>query len=94
MSQKQFAIPILYWPLVLSAFLICWTLLVSPHTKYGDTWALIPILLVILAVIAVHVGLLVKSGWTVGLVVYGLLHIAFVFALAFWSLTLISKDSL
>jgi hypothetical protein len=84
----------LYWPVVVSAFLICWTLLVSPHTKYGDTWALVPILLVFIAVIAVHIGLLIKGGWTGGLIVYGLLHIAVVLVLSFWSLTLISKDSL
>jgi hypothetical protein len=84
----------LYWPVALSVFLICWTLLVSPHTKYGDNWALVPILVVFIAVIAAHVGLLFKGGWTVGLIVYGLLHIVFVLALSFWSLTLISKDSL
>jgi hypothetical protein len=84
----------LYWPIILSAFLICWTLLVAPHTKYGDTWALVPILLVFISVIAVHVWLLLKGGWTIGLIAYGLLHIAFVLALSFWSLTLISKDSL
>ncbi len=67
---------------------------VSPHTKYGDNWALVPILVVFISVIAVHVVLLLKGGWNAGLIVYGLLHIAFVLALSFWSLTLISKDSL
>jgi hypothetical protein len=94
MLPKQFPISMLYWPVLLTALLICWTLLVSPHTKYGDTWALVPILLVFISVIAVHVVLLFKGGWTVGLIIYGLLHIALVLALSFWSLTLISKDSL
>lgn len=94
MSSRQFPVPMLYWPVILSALLVCWTLLVSPHTKYGDTWALVPILLVFLSVVAIHIGILVKRGWTAGLIVYGVLHIAIVLALSFWSLTLISKDSL
>jgi hypothetical protein len=64
------------------------------HTKYGDNWALVPIMLVFISVIAAHVWLLLEGGWSVGLIAYGLLHIAFVLALSFWPLTLISKDSI
>ena len=84
MSLRKFPIPMLYWPLILSGFLICWTLLVAPHTKYGDNWALVPIMLVFISVIAAHVWLLLEGGWSVGLIAYGLLHIAFVLALSFW----------
>ena len=94
MSLRQYPIPMLYWPVVLSACLIGWTLVVSPHTKYGDTWALVPVLLLFIAVVAVHIRLLIKGGWTGSLIVYGLLHIAAVVVLSIWSLTLISKDSL
>jgi len=94
MSRKQFFIPTPYWPVLLSVSLICWTLFVSPHTRYGDNWALVPIPVVFISVIAIHVGLIVKRGRTAGLVAYALLHIAFVTAVTFWSLTLISKDSL
>ena len=94
MSRRQFSVPMLYWPVLLSVFLICWTLFVSPHTRYGDNWALAPIPLVFLSVVAVHIVLFLKWGRTAGLVTYGLLHTAFVVGLSFWSLTLISKDSL
>jgi hypothetical protein len=94
MSRSQFFIPTLYWPVLLSLSLICWTLFVSPHTRYGDSWALVPIPVVLISVVAIHVGLIIKRGRTAGLVTYALLHIAFVIAVTFWSLTLISKDSL
>jgi hypothetical protein len=94
MSRKPFSVPMLYWPLLLSVLLICWTLLVSPHTRYGDNWALVPVPLVFLAVVATHIVLFMKRGRTAGLATYGVLHTIFVVALSFWSLTLISKDSL
>jgi len=93
MARGQFSIPLIYWPVLLSLSLVCWTLVVSPHTHYGDNWALAPIGLVFLSVVAIHVWLL-KRRRAAGLAVYAVLHIAFVLALSFWSLTLISKDSL
>jgi len=49
-----------YWPLILSGFLILWTLLVSPHSKYGDNWAIMPALAIYPAVIILHVILFFK----------------------------------
>jgi hypothetical protein len=94
MSGRQFFIPTPYWPALLSVSLICWTLFVSPHTRYGDSWALVPIPVIFIAVIAIHVGLIIKRGPTAEMLTYALLHIAFLIAVTFWSLTLISKDSL
>jgi hypothetical protein len=84
----------IYWPPVLSGLLIVWTLYISPHTKYGDTWALVPVPFVFVSIVLIHLRLLIKGQWRSGLWAYALLNIAFLFMVSLWSLTLISKDSL
>lgn len=66
----------------------------SPLTKYGDIWQLVPVPLVVAIVIAIHVVLLIKNRWTMDYVAYGVLHIAFAIIVGLWSLSLISKNSL
>jgi hypothetical protein len=83
-----------YWPIILTVLLICWTLIVSPFTSYGDRWALIPVLVVFASVVAIHLRRLFKEGWTSGEVIYGILSVGILFLVSIWSLTLISKDSL
>jgi hypothetical protein len=83
-----------YWPIILNVLLICWTLIVAPHTSYGDRWALIPVLVVFVSVIAILLRLLFKGGWTSGVIIYGILNFGFLLIVSIWSLVLISKDSL
>ena len=83
-----------YWPVLLSGLLVVWTLYISPITKYGDTWAIIPVFAIFLTIFIIHVLLLIKGRWNSGLWLYALVDIPVVFMLSVWSLTLISKDSL
>ncbi len=83
-----------YWPLILSGFLILWTLLVSPHSKYGDNWAIMPALAIYPAVIILHVILFFKRPSKGAMIAYGLAHCAVLFFVWLWCLMSISKDSL
>jgi hypothetical protein len=42
-------------PLGVTALLVVWTILVSPHSKYGDSWAIDPALIALPLVIGLHV---------------------------------------
>jgi hypothetical protein len=83
-----------YWPIILNVPLICCTLIVAPHTSYQDRWALIPVLVVFVSVIAIIWRQLVKGGWTSGVIIAGILNFGFLLIVSIWSLVLISKDSL
>jgi hypothetical protein len=94
MHDKNFVLGMVYWPLFLSAFLVLWTLLVSPHSKYGEYWAIGPALLVFPLVVFMHVILLIKGDWRPSLIVYGIVHASLLFVIWVLCLMLISKDSL
>ncbi len=83
-----------YWPLILSGVLILWTLLVSPHSKYGDNWAIIPALAIFPAVIILHVIIVFKKSSKGSMIAYALAHCAVLCVVWPWCLWSISKDSL
>lgn len=93
MIPRKF-IPLVYWPVALTAFLIIWTVCVSPYSKYGDNWAIVPAFLVLPLVLVIHLALLIKGRWHPKLVAYGVLHTCAIFYIWMWCLMDISKDAL
>jgi hypothetical protein len=83
-----------YSPLGVTALLVIWTMLVSPHAKYGDSWAIDPALGALPLVVGLHVLLAYKSRWRRGFIAYGLFHGVIFFAIWLYCLMMISKDSL
>ena len=84
----------MYAPLAVTVSLILWTVLVSPHSKYGDMWAIGPALLTLPLVIASHVYLAYKARWSHRVLLYGVAHCALFAAIWITCLMVISKDSL
>ncbi len=70
-----------------------WTVLVAPHSQYGDRWALLPILVAFLLVIAWHVWLVVVGPLRGTKIVYAALHILLWVPFGMLCLMEISKDS-
>ena len=68
--------------------------MVFPFSKYGDYWAIIPALMALPIAIILHVAITVKSETKGGLILYGVAHSGFLFAISIFCLILISKDSL
>jgi hypothetical protein len=83
-----------YAPLGITAFLIVWTVLVSPYSKYGDMWAIGPVLLMLPLVVGLHLRLAYKARWSGRFVAYALIHCALFFAIWIGCLMSISKDSI
>jgi hypothetical protein len=83
-----------YAPLGVTALLVMWTLVVPPHAKYGDSWAIDPALLALPLVVGLHLLLAYKSRWRSGFIAYGLFHCAIFAAIWIYCLMMISKDSL
>ena len=84
----------IYWPVLGSLFLIIWTAIVSPFSKYGDYWALLPALFVFPVVLIIHIVMIVKGNWQAKLVWFGVSHVTILFFIWVFCLMLISKDSL
>jgi hypothetical protein len=61
-TTKPFPL-VVYTPLGITALLVVWAVLVSPHSKYGDAWAIVPALLTLPLVVGVHVLLAYKAQW-------------------------------
>ena len=93
MTTKPFPL-VVYTPLGITALLVVWAVLVSPYSKYGDSWAIVPALLTVPLVVGVHVLLDYKAQWRNDFVAYGLLNCALFFAIWIYCLMAISKDSL
>jgi hypothetical protein len=85
---------LLAMPLVLTGFLFLWTWMVSPYSKYGDNWAVVPAILLFVAIIVWHVGLIITQERRALLVAYAVVHIATIFRPWIYCLMKISKDSL
>ena len=88
--------PRLLTPVVVSLLVLLWTFSISPFTKYGDNWAIYPVITAALIIIGWHIFLVVKPG-TVSraqTIIYGILHLAIFSYVFMLSLMLISKDSL
>jgi hypothetical protein len=83
-----------YAPLSVAALLVLWTLYVSPHSKYGDSWAIDPALVALPLVVGLHLLLAYKSRWRSRFIAYGILHCAIFSYIWIWCLTMISTDSL
>ena len=81
-------------PLALTLLVGIWTAVVSPHTKYGDSWAVIPVLLALVVVLLWHIWLIARGPGRGVLVAYGIAHLAFWVPFGFLCLMKISKDSL
>jgi hypothetical protein len=81
-------------PLGVTALLVVWTILVSPHSKYGDSWAIDPALIALPLVIGLHVLVAYQARWRSSFIAYGLLHCAVFFVIWIYCLMMISKDSL
>jgi hypothetical protein len=81
-------------PVFLTLFLIVWTILVSPYSKYGDNWAIYPALLVLPIVVIWHVYLIVTQQPRSSFVLYGAVHSIGLFAIWIYCLMKISKDAL
>lgn len=81
-------------PIFLNIMLILWTVIVSPHSKYGDNWAVYPIVIVGLVILIWHIGLIFLEKSKLIFAVYGLIHLSFSFIFWIYCLMKISKDAL
>ncbi len=75
---------------------VVWAILISPHTQYGDNWAIYPIFVLAFLILGWHIFLIVSPRETPRLtfILYDIIHLvvfAYIFMLA---LMLITKDSL
>jgi len=66
-------------PVALTLILIAWTFLVSPHAKYGDDWAVLPILALLPIVIIWHGILLYVEKEKLMYIAYAIIHLARIF---------------
>ena len=86
--------PFLGWllvPLAITLLVGIWTAVVSPYTKYGDSWAVIRVLA---ALVVVLLWLIVSGPGRGVLIAYGVAHLAFWVPFGLLCLMKISKDSL
>ena len=83
-----------YVPVILTVTLILWTIAVSPHSKYGDNWAIYPAVFILPIVIFWHVGLIIAYRPRIHFFLYGLLHTLILFVIWMICIMRISKDSL
>jgi len=83
-----------YGPLLLTVFLIIWTIVVSPYSKYGNDWAVYPALAVLPIVVIWHSVLVILEKSKGVFIAYGLVHTAILFVIWVYCLMKISKDSL
>ena len=96
------AVPPPHWiknafPLLFTIFLILWTLVVSPHSGYGDKWAIMPAAIVLPVVFAWHVFLVILRKTLdkkAKFLLFGIIHVVLLVPIWFLCLMLISKDSL
>ena len=81
-------------PLIFTGILFLWTWIVSPYSKYGDNWAVVPAVLLFVAVIVWHVALIITQQERLALTAYAVAHVAVLFYPWIYCLMRISKDSL
>ena len=74
--------------------MVVWTVIISPYTKYGDTWAVLPIIIMFSSAIVLHFILLIEKSWAVNYIAYAVMHIPASFMIGIYCLSRISKDSL
>ena len=77
----------------MTAFLVAWTLIVSPHSGFGDKWAIWPANLAASIIVIWHMALSVRyPGWRSALVAAA--HILLVAPVWLVCVMSISKDGL
>ncbi len=78
----------------MTALVIVWTLVVQPFTRYGDNWAVWPVILSVPLVAAIHIYLVaaLRPKWP--LVGYAVVHILALVSVVIVCVMRISKDSL
>jgi hypothetical protein len=81
-------------PLGLTAVLLVWTWLVSPYSQYGDDWAVYPALVLYLAIVVWHLGLIVTQRPRGAFVLYAVTHVVLLTPVWYICLMKISKDAL
>ena len=94
MDNGAFRFGMAYWPLGLTGLLIIWTIAISPYSRYGDYWAIVPALAVFPLTAGMHLVLLIKGRWRTTLVLYAIAHLVGLFAIWLLCLMRLSKDSL
>jgi len=81
-------------PILITALMMIWMVIVSPYAGFHDRWAIYPVFFLLPLVFFYHVALMIKGGQRSLLMAYGVLHILFFFYLWLFALAKISKDSL
>ena len=81
-------------PVILSALVIVWTLAVQAFTRYGDNWALWPVILALPVAAGVHIYLVatLRPKWP--LVGYAAVHLLALLLIVTICVMRVSKDSL
>ena len=81
-------------PLGFTVLLILWTAIVSPYSKYGDSWAIYPAVGVLPLVLCWHIYLVISQYPRSTFITYGLVHVGILFVIWIMCLMKISKDAL
>ena len=81
-------------PLLLTAFLVVWTLAVQPFSGYGDNWAMWPAMAVLPLAVVIHIYLVVTLRPKWPLVGYAAVHLSALLLVSIICLMRITKDSL
>ena len=81
-------------PLAVTTGVAIWTAIISPHTQYGDNWAVYPVPIAFLVVLGLHGLLLVRSPLRIAMAAYALVHVVVWVPFGLWCMMRISKDSL
>jgi len=85
-----------FTPAAITVAVVLWTFAVSPYSKYGDNWAVYPVIFAAPIILAWHIYLVIKPGTTsrINQTIYAVAHGSIFFVIFLYSLMLISKDSL
>ena len=91
---SHFLRPGLIAPVGITLIVLLWTFVISPFTKYGDDWAIYPVLFAAMVVPGWHVYLVIKPILfsRLSMIFYGVVHIIVFLQELMLSLMLISKD--
>jgi len=80
-------------PLIPTAFLLAWTAAVSPYSKYGDDWAVLPALWTFPVAIVLHGYLVAVMRPRGDLLGYALAHLVVLFPIWLICVMKLAKDS-
>ena len=88
--------PRLIAPVAVSLMVLLWAFTISPFTKYGDNWAIYPVLVSAPIIVGWHIFLVARPSLISRghIIIYGIVHLAIFSYIFMLSLMLISKDSL